>query len=92
MADSINLAINLDQDPDYIKFKQDPQTGLLSRMKEIMDKKNMPIEDYREFEKQKTEEMKADYLKTKGLVTQLTANSSRFGRSGKISSKSLSQV
>jgi hypothetical protein len=88
MDDFSNLIDNLPNDPDYIKFIQDPTTGLLSRMGDIMDKKNMPIEEYREIEKQKTAEMQADYLKSKGLHPETTSpsSSSRFGRSGKISS------
>lgn len=86
MSDSSAIPQNLDQDPGYIAFKQDPNTGLLSRMKDIMDKKNMPIEEYREIEKQKTAQMQQDYLKSKGLQPTNPSNSHRFGRSGRISS------
>jgi hypothetical protein len=93
MDDTANVMQNLDEDPDYIKFKQDPNTGLLSRMKDIMDKKNMPIEEYREIEVKKTAEMKADFLKSKGQTHKLDVSvnpTSRFGRSGRISNQSFS--
>jgi hypothetical protein len=89
MSDSLALVQNLDDDPGYIAFKQDPNTGLLSRMRDIMDKKNMPIEEYREIEKKKTAEMKADYLRSNGQQSEaVTAKSLRFGRSGRISAHS----